>query len=137
MVKIIVRINDKNSGFTDPTQGVNFSPSKQVQEVKKTPSIVKAIRQGILSECSKKHLEEFQKERKAHLELHQRSKQAANDAAHKASVTLREKFKATTDSLATEVAKVKILKKENEALKAKVAELEAANKPEKDTKAKK
>lgn len=130
---VIVELVDKKSGFADPSQGVNFSPSKVVQEVKNTPSIVKAMRQGILMKTTKKRLEEAQADRAAYVAKHQAAKKAANEASTKASVTLREQFKAVSDALATEKATVKTLKKEIEAL---TKELEAL-KPEEKKPAKK
>lgn len=128
---VIVELVDKKSGFADPSQGVNFSPSKIVQEVKRTPALVKAMRQGILMETTKKRLEEWTTERAKYVAEHQAAKKAANDAATKSSVTLREQYKAVSDSLATEKATVKTLKKEIEALK---KELEALKNPVEDKK---
>lgn len=120
---VIVELVDKKSGFADPSQGVNFSPSKVVQEVKRTPSLVKAMRQGILMKTTKKRLEEWNSERAKYVTEHLAAKKEANDAASKASVTLRERFKAVSDELATERAIVKTLKKEIEDLTKKLEAL--------------
>lgn len=125
---LIVELKDKGGIFNDAFQGVCFTAGSLVQEVKRTPLITRAIREGALHEVNGKRLEEWKKERAEYLVKHTKAKDESNQVLAAAATTSGQKLKVEQEKNKTVSAENKGLKKdaaakdkEIEALKAEIA----------------
>ena len=105
---IIVELVDKGTSFNDILGRVTFASSCAVQQVRKTPAILNAVRNGVLKEVNSKRLEEFKVWREEEVAKHRASKKSSNDALAASSVTANQKLAALQEELKTAKAELKV-----------------------------
>lgn len=104
---IIVELLDKGSIYNDFIQRKTFTAGSLVQKIKVTPSIRKAIQEGVLKEVNDKRLAEWGEERKAYIAQHTKIKKESNEALAEEAITAPQKVKAAKAAEKTAKAEAK------------------------------